>query len=180
MQNIPKLYMDSCCFIDAVKHKVGTPLNDEKRQRNVIYINGLLQAALDKKVAILTSTLTIAECLHIEPRDVSVSDEVKALFRSILESGRIVYLVDADYFVMQRARSLRWDHGLRLGGADGIHIASAKEKKCVEFITTDGKIVEKNDSSIFRSIGVEVVHPSKTNYLPQNYENINLFSGDTP
>jgi predicted nucleic acid-binding protein len=153
---------------------------DRERLVDVSYTNGLLQAALDKKIEILTSTLTIAECLYAGDRNDPVSDEVKNLFRSILESGKIVFLINADYFVMQRARDLRWTDGLQLGGADGIHVASAKEQKCTEFITVDGKIAERNDPDAFKSFGVHVIRPSKTIHLPTNYENMDLFAGDTP
>lgn len=138
MAELRRAYVDSCCFIDMVKTSVGQVLSTEKAE-DVWYLKRLLEAHRDGEVALYTSTMTIAECSHIgEERP---SEKVKSEFTRLLTSGQYVRLVQATPFIAQDARDLRWNHGIALRGMDTVHVASALQMKCEEFISSNGKLV---------------------------------------
>jgi len=78
-----------------------------------------------------------------------------------------VYLIQESVLVAERARDLRWVHKITLRGADSVHVASALEMQCIEFVTTDEKIHKQND--ILRPLGLCVVYPHETTLLPDEY-----------
>lgn len=159
--------MDSCCFIDMAKHAIGRHPAD--RDREIWFLKKLLEAAKDGHIAILTSTITVAECQHAD----GVADaEVQRLFRGMLTSGQYVVLVQDTVLVVERARNLRWIHNIALDGADAAHVASALEMGCVEFVTTDGRILRRADE--LAAIGLRVVSAVNTGYLPAEYRQENL------
>lgn len=129
----PKLYMDSCCFIDAVKVTVGDAISAD-RANDLWYIQHCLKAARAGEIDVITSTLTIAESRRA---DGAPTEEVKRLFNSILVSGKVVLLTQMTQTIAERARDLHWDHGINLGGADAIHVATALTVGCSEFLTFD-------------------------------------------
>ncbi len=96
--------------------------NDTDRENDLWFLKELLNAAGDEEIEVLTSTFSIAECAHAKG---DVSDDVKTLFKRFLTSGRYVLLVQDSVLVAEKARNLRWVHGLAFGGADSIHLASA-------------------------------------------------------
>src|SRR5262249_7650853 len=122
MADVRKTYVDSCCFIEMVKTKLGKTLTQE-RELDVWFLKRLLEANRDKEVEIYTSTLTIAECSH--GGDGDISPTVKSEFDRLLMSGQYVRLVQMTPFIAVDARDLRWTHGIALRGADSVHIASA-------------------------------------------------------
>jgi predicted nucleic acid-binding protein len=115
-----------------VKVAVGSTLQTE-REHDVWHLKKLLEAARDKEVEAYTSVLTISECTHVGEQN--ITDDVKTNFSAILMSGQYVRLVQTTPFIGEDARDLRWTHGIALRGADAIHIASALDRKCEEFIT---------------------------------------------
>ena len=65
MPTKPTVYIDSCCFIDAVKHEIGTlPAN---RVDDTWHIKKLLEAHQGGDLRVVTSTLSVAECVAVEP-----------------------------------------------------------------------------------------------------------------
>src|SRR5258708_2887967 len=110
--------MDSCCFIELALQVAGK--SDPVRDSDLWFLKQLLNAAFDEEVEILTSTLSIAECSHAKG---DVSDDVKSLFKRFLTSGRYVLLVQDSVLVAEKARNLRWVHGLPFSGPDSIHVA---------------------------------------------------------
>jgi hypothetical protein len=72
------VYLDSCCFIDAVKQSVGN-LPDE-RDNDVWHIKKLLEAHRAGYIEVFTSILTLAECVAIEPAQESVPEDVQSQF----------------------------------------------------------------------------------------------------
>ncbi len=58
---VDRIYIDSCCFIDAVKTDVGET-TDADRANDIWYIKACLKAAKNGDIEVLTSHLTIAEC----------------------------------------------------------------------------------------------------------------------
>jgi len=170
MADKPKIYVDSCCFIDAAKYGDASTAPAE-RQEDIKYIQQILKAAKDGIISVYTSSLTIAECTHIGEHP--PSDEIKRLFRSVLASGKVVQLISDSLFIAERARDLRWDHDITLRGGDAIHVASALELGCAEFITDDGKGPHKNAAKIAK-LGLKVVRAHETELLPDDYKNEQL------
>ncbi len=97
----PAVYMDTCCFIDMAKQKVGALPTD--RDNDVWHCRKLLEAARDGHVVVFTSTLTIAECQHCG--DGTAPRAVRELYHRLLMSGQFVVLVQVTPFVAAEARS---------------------------------------------------------------------------
>ena len=78
-----------------------------------------------------------------------------------------------DIFVSERARDLRWVQNINLKSNDAIHVASALEAKCDEFITWDG--IGNKRKSIMKAapkiaqLGLEVLTPDNTKSIPEEY-----------
>lgn len=69
----PRIYVDSCCFIEAVKHRRGIALPgnlEEKkiRENDCWFFRKLCDASRDGAIQLVTSMLSVAECLHVEER----------------------------------------------------------------------------------------------------------------
>jgi hypothetical protein len=65
----PKIYVDSCAFVDLAKFEaklIGGPESRKaERERDVWHVKRLLEASKSGAVRILTSVVTIVECIHI-------------------------------------------------------------------------------------------------------------------
>ena len=146
------------------KQEVGKKI-EEGRDDDVEYCKLLLEAAKNEDIEIYTSMLTVAECTHAGQ---DVSDDVKNLFRGILTSGQYVVLVQPDIFVAEKARDLRWNHDIRLSGVDGIHVASALDMGCSEFLTND-RLIKKDDKAKIEALGLKIILPKDTKELPEKY-----------
>jgi predicted nucleic acid-binding protein len=158
--------MCSCCFIDYVKGKMGTP-PDPDRERDLWFIRQLLAASAAGDVEVFGSTVSIAECTHIYG---DLNDEVKMLFRKLLTSGQYIKLVQPEVFITEDARDLRWNHGINLHGVDAIHVASAVSRECTEFLTTDQKKGPLREApKILGAFGLRVIHARDTQLLPPKY-----------
>ncbi len=169
---VDRIYIDSCCFIDAVKTDVGE-VTDANRAIDIWYIKACLKAAKNGDIEVLTSHLTIAECRRAGG---APTENVKRLFNSILVSGKVVRLADLTLGIAERARDLEWLHNITLGGADAIHIATAITLGCKEFFTFD---MSKNKSPTghkkeIAKLGLRVITPSETFYLPESYRQLEL------
>jgi predicted nucleic acid-binding protein len=160
-----RLYLESSCFIEIAKHEVGT--HEPAREDDIWYLNSILDASLNRKVEVLTATLSIAECLATQAGESEVRPEVKNTFRKLLTSGQYLALIQDTILVADRARNLRWVHKLVFTGADSIHLASALEFRCEEFWTFDEKILKRKVE--LGSLGVKVILPHETLALPDEY-----------
>lgn len=166
MNNRPRIYLDAAPLIDLAKEKVGVPLRDDERQRDVWFIGQMLKAAQDGKVDLFTSVLTIAECTHVEEE--KHLESAKLIYMGLLASGKSgIRLVQPVLAIAEKARDLRWIGGVSLRGADAIHVASAMKMSCDELLTTDQKML-KNGNAIL-ALGVRVCRPSQSRLLPAEY-----------
>lgn len=157
-----KLYMDSTCFIDMAKNAVGTL--PDGLNNDVWFCKKLLEAHRDGKIEVFTAVLTIAECQHAD----GICDEkVQRLFKSLLTSGQFVFLVQDTPIIADRARNLRWTYKLAFKGADSLHIASALEMGCSEFVTSDEDILSHANEAL--KLGIRIIHPHETSILPDEY-----------
>ncbi len=168
----PRVYIDSCCFIDVAKGRAAMSL-EGGRDRHLPFVESLLTAALNDEIEVWASTLVIAECLHVEKGGTSVPDGVRQLFIRLLEAGHPVKLQSVDIFVAEKARSLLWDHGIRCGGAaDSIHVATAIELGCEEFLSTNAKRGPLNADAATKlsdAFGLRVIEAPQTQVLPPKY-----------
>jgi predicted nucleic acid-binding protein len=172
MADLRRVYIDACGFIDMVKTKVGKTLASE-REIDVWFLKRLLEAHRDKAIEIYTSTLSIAECSHAGDND--ISEKVKSAFSLILTSGQYVRLVQTTPFIAQGARDLRWRHGINLKGADAIHIASARDRACEEFLTSDVRLKRLTaHQEALAKLGLKVCAGRETNCLPDRYRQLRL------
>jgi predicted nucleic acid-binding protein len=165
MADKPRIYLDSCCFIDLVKQTLSLPL-DSDRQKDVWHVKQLLQAHRDGEVQVFTSALSIAECTHVEG---DTSQKVRNEFNDLLLSGQYLVLVEPTPFIMTDARDLRWGKALTLRGADAVHVASALNRKCEEFITTDKQIAKLNSNTAIVRAGLRAIAGRDTKCLPDKY-----------
>jgi hypothetical protein len=169
------IYIDACCFIDRVKEAVGQPLTSD-RAKDVWYLKQITQANRDNEIDVYTSILSIAECTHAGG---SIAPNVTATFNSLLMSGQYVKLVQLTPFIAGDARDLRWRHGITLRGADAVHVASALDRKCDEFITTDGQAKKMTAAATLLQLGLRVIRAFETTCLPAKYLQLRL-PGTTP
>jgi predicted nucleic acid-binding protein len=169
---LDKIYIDSCCFIEAIKHDVGK--SDPSRDDDIWYTQKILEAAKNGDVEVFTSHLTITECRRAHDTG-KPTDEVKRLIRSILMSGKVVRLAELTLSIAEKARDLHWEHDLNLGGADSIHVATALSLGCTELFTYDMK--KKSPiayTSELENLGVKPIKPSQTNLLPPKYNQLTI------
>ena len=80
--------VNTCGFIDAVKQLVGVLPSD--RDADVWHIKKLMEAHRNGKISVLTSYLTLAECVAIETGQETVPEDAKEQFRRLLNSGQYV------------------------------------------------------------------------------------------
>jgi predicted nucleic acid-binding protein len=179
MSSGTKIYFDSCCFIDMVKHQL-TIGNLAGREAHVFYCKKFLEAARAEELTVFASTLAVAECTHVKDsmqpqgKNVVLTDEVKRLLEGILLSAKSgVMPVQPTPGILKAARDLRWQHGATFKPMDSIHIATAIEMKCSHFVTTDSKLAVEN-SKIVSSLRLAICSadqiadllPSKFRQLP--------------
>lgn len=169
------VYMDACCFIEAVKSDANMQLSED-RQIEAWYIKKLLQAHRDREITIYTSVLSIAEAVHAGA--MPVPSNVQRGLEALLTSGQYVHLVQMTPFVCIDARNLRWVDGMTLKGADSIHVASALDRSCTEFLSLDGRFerVEKQ-GSVLANRGMAVLPPSQGKCLPPKYLQGDMLDG---
>jgi hypothetical protein len=170
-KNKPRLYIDACCYIDVVKGRLTTA-TDADTLAELPFLEGLLRAAADGELEIWGSTLLIAECLTTDTQADSVPLEAQQLFRSLLTGGNPVKMAAADVFIAERARDLRWNAGIRCGGgADALHVATALDLGCEEFITTNRKRgpLQGDTPAKLAKLHLRVIRPHQTALLPPAY-----------
>jgi predicted nucleic acid-binding protein len=138
-------------------------LHKKLREDDIPFLRQLLTASFEGDIEVYTSTLSIAECQAITDEASStriLNDDIKKLFKSILTSGQFVVLVQDSVLVAERGRNLAWVHGLRFSGADAIHLASAMEMSCDEFLTFDEPILKK--ATELEKLGLSIRYPGAT------------------
>jgi predicted nucleic acid-binding protein len=178
MPTKPVVYLDSCGFIDAVKHAVGNlPAN---RNDDVWHIKKLMEANRSGDVSVVTSFLSVAECVAIEPGQAVVSEDIQEQFRRLLNSGQYVSLLQQTPRTAQIAQDLRWRYSLVLSGADALHFSAAIEAAAEEFITTDERLTKpKIAAAVPRlgTLGLRLIRGADTGCLPDSYRQGEMLDG---
>ena len=168
MSAIPCIYSDANPIIELAKFAKNT--HDPTRERDIWMMQQILKAASNEEISLYTSTISVAECVAAGD---DWGPDVQEFFVGTLTSGRMFKLVQDSIFVAERARDLRWKDNIRLSGMDAIHVASALEAKCTEFLTWDGGIGQSKltlKASALASLGLTIIHPRDTKILPSYYK----------
>lgn len=165
----PHVYLDSCCFIDVVKGRAGVLPAD--RTNHAWFIKKILEAHRAGHLVAHTSMVAVGECLAIEEGK-PPTDAIKEHFRSLLSSGQYVRLVNPSPKTARLMQDFRWVHGLSFRSVDAMHIASALETGCIEFITTDGQIKKPKfvpAIPVMGTMGLRIITAPDTAQLPTSY-----------
>jgi hypothetical protein len=167
MSSVPRIYSDANPIIELAKFAKSA--HDPNRERDLWIMRQILKAAQNDEISLYTSSISVAECVAIGD-DWGV--DVQEFFVGLLTSGRMFKLVQDSIFVAERARDLRWKDNIRLSGMDAIHVASALEAGCTEFLTWDNgikktKLTEK--AAALAALGLSVIQPRDTKLLPAFY-----------
>lgn len=160
----PKVYIDACCIIEAIKGRRGLPLSHDRHE--VEMIERIMKAANDQKIALRTSMITLAEVIHVGEKP--PPPDLAPFVERLLLSGRngITTIAPSPIIVM-RARDLAIKDGLWDGAADRIHMATALEDGVDEFLSVDGRLAKRLGKS---KIGAcSIIRPSETRVLPAEY-----------
>lgn len=168
----PRIYIESCPLIDVIKGRVKVSLTTD-RVNDLWYTETAMQAALDGKIELVTSMLTITEVRRAR-QEKPPTEQQKQIIRSVLTSGKIFNLAELTQSIAEVARDLEWDHGINLKGADAIHIATALKTGCKEFFTTDEHRGPLKNAAKILPLGLKVICPSKSLLVPSDYKQGNL------
>src|SRR5262245_39711768 len=106
MASKPCIYIDSCCFIDLVKHEVGKL--PDTATADFWHTKQLLQAHKDGEIQVVTSVLSVVECVSVESGQAAVPDDVQARFRRLLTSGQYLSLRQTTPRTGMIGQDLRW------------------------------------------------------------------------
>lgn len=166
----PKIYIDSCAFIDMAKVHAKIPLASAKgaeanRQSNVWFCQKLIEAANDGKVELYTSAITVAECTGVQEGQPNPGDDVQRFYSELLTSGRPVSLIQPTQTIINEARDLKWKRQVNASGMDAIHIASAMRLGCCEILTSDGRLAKRG----ITIPKLRIVQARETGQLPSEY-----------
>ena len=166
----PKIYIDACCIIEALKGRRGLPLDHPPAE--VDMIERIMRAANDGEVSLYTSMITIAEVIHLGTKP--PPPELKTYVERLILSGRngIIAVAPSPPIVLL-ARDLAVDDGLWEGVADRIHVATALHVGAAEFLSVDGRLAKRIKRSQVRSC--RIISPSETTELPDKYKANDLF-----
>jgi predicted nucleic acid-binding protein len=176
-KRLPRVYADANIIIEFAKQ--ARKLHDTVRENDLWFFGQMLRAAGDGVIEVLTSSISLAECTHIkddtDPTNIQViyDQTLQEFLRRLISSGTLIKLVQDSVFVAEKARDLLWKHGLRLKPADSIHIASALDAECGEFLSWDTDVNKQNMAdkiSKLRAEGLAVILPSQSQILPVEYK----------
>jgi len=169
----PVIYIEACPLIDMAQVTADGVKADDI-SNGVWFCQQALRASRDKKIKVLTSFLSIAECSSINETvskttaPPSPPDEIKRFYEMLLLLGKSgMELVPITQGIAIRARNLRWVSNINLRGADTIHVASAMQMNCDEIWTRDGRIWSNRVK--LKELGIVVVKPQETLMLPSEY-----------
>jgi predicted nucleic acid-binding protein len=176
MENsLPAIYVDACALIDAVKFEVGALPTE--RNNDAWHLKKLMEAHAANEVRLYTSFLSVAECVSIEPGQTQVPTDVQEKFRTLLLSGQYLRLVAPSPRIATMSQDIRWKYNVVLKGADALHVATALEQGCFEFITTDERIQKikmKDTKGVLAGKRLRLIAAGSTALLPDHYTRANF------
>src|SRR5262245_45943475 len=131
----PKIYIDACCIIEALKKQRRLPLTHPLSE--VDMIERIMRAGRDGAIELHTSIITVGEVLHLgdKPPPADLRPQVERL----ILSGRDGIIATAPSpLIVLLARDLAVIDGLWERVADRIHVATALTVQALEFLSVDG------------------------------------------
>lgn len=155
MQTEPtRLYWDACVLLSYINE---TPAR-------LPVIEQVLEEARQRKVGILTSTLTVVEVAWAaeEQEQKALDDATLARIDGLWKPGSIVTLVEFYFAVAREARSLMraaLTRGWSLRPADAVHLATAKEHHVERFHTYDEGLEKYADLTGFEITEPDALQP---------------------
>ena len=170
----PHIYLDSCCFIDVVKEKVG--VLPTERTNDVWFVKKILEAHRAGHLIAHTSMVAVGECLAVE-EGAAPTEDVKEAYRSLLTAGQYVRLLNPTPKTARLMQEFRWTHGLSLRSVDAMHLAAALEAGCLEFVTTDDRLKRPKllaANPVMGTLGLRLITAPKTAMLPNSYAQANI------
>lgn len=118
----PKIYIDACCIIEALKKQRGLLLSHPIRE--VDMIERIMRAAREGDLELHTSIITVAEVVHLGQTPPPA--DLKPYVERLLLSGRDGIRATAPTpQIILLARDLAVEENILGGVADRIHIATA-------------------------------------------------------
>jgi len=181
MPEISTIYVDTCAFIDMAKHRARLALADrpnaqEDRERDVWTMKQLLAASTEGAISVLTSTLTITECVYLGVEPDKIPDALtQRFFSELLLSGKSgVTPASPSLSIMERARDLRWKKRIILKPMDSLHVATALHHHCREILTHDKDMHSDSVRLKLEEMGLNVVLPRDTALLPEKFRQSDL------
>lgn len=122
---IERRYWDSGCFLAVMK---AEPFAEKCR--------GVIAAAKDGRVHIVTSAWALTEVVHLGETPMTIDDD-----RKIRDFFKLSYVtvIDVTPAIAHHARELVWTRAF--SRKDAIHVASAVAAKCPVLDTSDDKLV---------------------------------------
>jgi len=180
-KHLPRIYTDANIITEF--GAFGRGWHKKERENDIWFFKQILQAAEDGHLEVYTSSITLSECSHLkdnsDPDHLKVVMDSKAqeFFKNLLSSGTLIKLVQDSIFVAEAARDLLWKHNLVLKGMDAIHVASALDAGCKEFLTWDNDMANQKTAekiTTLRGLKMMVVKPSQSAILPVHYKQDNL------
>lgn len=152
---IDKRYWDSDAFLGYFK--------EEPDKQDAC--EGVLEAASDGKILIVTSALTLAEVLYVQKQPklpITLRKEIDNFFKQPYISVQNVTRKIAD-----DARDLVWDHNVK--PKDAIHLATALACKLQLLNTFDGKLLSLNNELGNPNLKIEKPHEKTQRKLDLNH-----------
>lgn len=122
---IERRYWDSGCFLAVMK---AEPFAEQCR--------GVIAAAEDGRVQIVTSAWALTEVIHLGNDPMPIEDDAK--IRGFFQRSYIT-VIDVTPAIAHHARELVWTRSFST--KDAIHVASAIAAKCPTLDTRDGRLV---------------------------------------
>lgn len=166
----PKIYIDSCCIIEAIKAKKGIPLTHPEE---VDMIERMMRAANDGAISLQTSMITVAEVVHLGTKP--PPPDLKPYVERLILSGRNgITAIAPSPLIVGLARDLATDDGLWERVADRIHVATALNVGATEFLSVDGRLAKRIGKSQVRNC--RIISPSASMALPPEYSANDLFN----
>jgi predicted nucleic acid-binding protein len=125
------IYWDSATFLAYFQQEAG----------RVDLCQGTLERAEAGEIALITSTLTIAECLWLKGQKVPIPRNRAQIVRQFFRKS-FIRMRNVTRKTSELAQDMVWDHGVR--PKDAIHIATAIEAKVAIIETFDDPFIGKS------------------------------------
>jgi len=180
-KSLPRIYADANMIIELGKK--GRGWHTLNRADEIWFFEQILRASGDEVLEAYTSSISLSECTHIkdnsDPNNLKTvyDKDVQEFFRNLLCSGTLIKIVQDSVFVAEAGRDLLWKHDLRLSGMDAIHLASAIDANCKEFLTWDEHMNDPKNTqkvAVLQKLGIRAILPSQSEILPSQYRQARL------